>query len=148
MFWEAVYYKVDDKTSNTEEHKGRWVGVSHHACDLLTYLIYFPDTHKNVSRSAIRKADPNKGAIINKRLDQDSSDVTVISPMEFDILPTIPDLGEIVENITKPILRRSLRRHKRTPDPKKEKKRNYNKQKISPILHQNVNNNQATSTLH
>ena len=123
MFWEAVYYKVDDKISNTQERKGRWVGVSHHVGDLLTYLIYCPDTHKKISRSVIRTADPNKGAIINKCLYPDTSDVPVTSPEDSDILAAISDSGEIIGDITKPILRRLLRKHKGSPNLKKNKKR-------------------------
>ena len=71
MFWEAVYYKAKDKYPKSNERKGRWIGVSHHVGDMLTYFIYCEDTHQAVSRSSIRSTDPRKGGIINKFLDPD-----------------------------------------------------------------------------
>ena len=71
MFRQAVYFKAKDKCPKSNERKGRWLGVSNHVGDLLTYFIYFEDTKKVVSRSSIRSADPHRGGIINKHLDLD-----------------------------------------------------------------------------
>lgn len=71
MFWKAVYHKAEGKCPKSNKRKGRWLGVSHHVSDMLTYFIYCEDTNQVVSRSSIRSADPHRGGIINKRLDPD-----------------------------------------------------------------------------
>ena len=69
QFWEPVYYLIDEKTSNSKEQKGRWMGISPNVGDCLTYYIYCENTKCVISHSVIRTADPQKGAIINKVID-------------------------------------------------------------------------------
>ena len=71
QFWEPVYFLTDEKTPKSKEQKGRWLGLSHHVGDKLTYFIYCEHTGNVVSRSVICTADPKQGAIINKRIEPD-----------------------------------------------------------------------------
>ena len=45
------------------------MGISPNVGDCLTYYIYCEDTKRVISRSVIRTADPQKGAIINRVID-------------------------------------------------------------------------------
>ena len=40
QFWEPIYYLVDEKTPNSKERKGHWMGVSHNVGDKLTHTIF------------------------------------------------------------------------------------------------------------
>ena len=56
---EPVYVKVYDSTSfpsQSQEKKGRWMGVAEHAGDFLTYHVLSDDTMKVMPRSEIRSA--------------------------------------------------------------------------------------------
>ena len=62
-FWQPVYFKkTHDKwekfPSQTDEEKGRWVGVSESVGHAMTYMILNEDTNKIIHRSVIRAADP------------------------------------------------------------------------------------------
>ena len=76
---------VDEKTPKSKERKGRWLGLSHHVGDKLTYHVYCEDTLRVVSRSVIRIVDPFQGAIPNQQLDP---------PEESFIQDSIKDSGE------------------------------------------------------
>ena len=58
QFWEPIYFLVDEKTPKSKERKGRWLGLSHHVGDKLTYHIQCKDTLQVVSHSVICTADP------------------------------------------------------------------------------------------
>lgn len=59
-FWEPVYYATHDTTktfpSHCNEARGHFVGISEHCGDILTYLIYNPDTNRLLHRSDVRSA--------------------------------------------------------------------------------------------
>ena len=67
-FYEPVYYKIHDQDTKSPEEAGRWVGVDHNVGDKLSYHIYCPKTGYVITRSLVRTADPNRGAIINRTL--------------------------------------------------------------------------------
>lgn len=70
-----------------------------------TFFIYCPDTSKIVLRSDIRSADPKRGAIVNKQVDNDDPK----SDDKSDILlPKIPNSGEILEQSLKRLDRLKL----------------------------------------
>ena len=50
------------------ERLGGWVGVDKHIGDALTFKIYDPSTGEIVARSLVCTADPERGAIVNKRI--------------------------------------------------------------------------------
>ena len=60
-WWEPVYYLDDDGhfPSKTKEKRGRWVGISEHCGDALTWLILTDDTEKVIPRSVVRTAVDN-----------------------------------------------------------------------------------------
>ena len=71
-FWEPVYYKkAHDKWENfpseSDELKGRWVGVSESVGHAMTYQVLSEDTNKILHRSVIRTADPSWAK--NRRID-------------------------------------------------------------------------------
>jgi hypothetical protein len=62
-FWQPVYFLVDESeqhfTGKSKELRGRWVGISEHIGNKMTYKIITDDTGEEVCRSAIRLAlDP------------------------------------------------------------------------------------------
>ena len=96
QFWEPVYFLTDEKTPNSKERKGRWMGISPNVGDCLTYYIYCEDTRKVLSCSVIRTADPQKGGIINRRLDP-----IITNPHnEPDRVPqNLSDSGEFMKDL-------------------------------------------------
>ena len=65
-FWEPVYYVQDNKwPSERSKKKGHWVGIALNVGDALTYKILTDDTHKIITRSAVR----SRSETPNKRLD-------------------------------------------------------------------------------
>ena len=62
-FWQPVYFLEDESQqsfpSESKELRGRWVGISEHIGNRMTYKIITDDTGEEVCRSAIRSAlDP------------------------------------------------------------------------------------------
>jgi hypothetical protein len=62
-FWQPVYFLVDESGQHfpgkSKELRGRWVGISEHIGNKMTYKIITDDTGEEVCRSAIRLAlDP------------------------------------------------------------------------------------------
>jgi hypothetical protein len=62
-FWEPVYFLMDEKEQSfpgkSKELRGRWVGISEHIGNKMTYKIITDDTGEIICRSAIRTArDP------------------------------------------------------------------------------------------
>jgi hypothetical protein len=62
-FWQPVYFLVDKSEQHfpgkSKELRGRWVGISEHIGNKMTYKIIPDDTREEVCRSAIRSAlDP------------------------------------------------------------------------------------------
>lgn len=92
MFWEQIYFKTDEYTSNTKEGIGHCLGVSPYVGDKLTYFIYCPDNNCIVSCSNIWSADPFRGGIVNKRLDPDVYSEQDDSDM---LLGQLSDSGEM-----------------------------------------------------
>ena len=68
QFYEPVYFRIHDKDKRSPERLGRWVGVDKHIGDALTFKIYDPSTGEIVARSLVCTADPERGAIVNKRI--------------------------------------------------------------------------------
>ena len=62
-FWEPVYYLVDESEqhfpSKSKEMRGRWVGISEHIGNKMTYKIISDTTGNEICRSAIRTARDN-----------------------------------------------------------------------------------------
>ena len=71
QFFEPVYFRIHDRDKRSPEKFGRWVGVAKDIGDALTYKIYDPSTGEIVSRSLVRTADPDRGAIVNKKIHPD-----------------------------------------------------------------------------
>jgi hypothetical protein len=62
-FWQPVYFLVDESEQHfpgkSKELRGRWVGISEHISNKMTYKIITDNTGEEVCRSAIRSAlDP------------------------------------------------------------------------------------------
>jgi hypothetical protein len=62
-FWQPVYFLVDESEQHfpgkSKELRGRWVGISEHIGNKMTYKIITDDTGEEVCRSAMRSAlDP------------------------------------------------------------------------------------------
>ncbi len=55
MFWEPVYYKLDDNRfpSKSKEQLGRFVGISEHVGHAMTFKILTNDTNKVIHRSRV-----------------------------------------------------------------------------------------------
>ena len=68
------------------------MGISPTVGDKLIFFIYCPDINKVVSCSNIRSADPIRGTIINKIIDNEN----LTSDIKSDLsIPKISDSGEI-----------------------------------------------------
>ena len=74
QFWEPVYYKAVDSSfpSDSNEKRGRFVGIAEHVGHALTYKVLTDDTQKVIFRSQIRSA--LKGDEKNLRVDHDNDD--------------------------------------------------------------------------
>ena len=68
QFYEPVYYRLNDNDKNSPELEGRWIGIDHDVGDTLSYKIYSPSKDTVVTRSLVRTADPERGAIINRQI--------------------------------------------------------------------------------
>ena len=75
---------IDEKSPESGEAPGYWIGVSHHVGDHMTYHIYAHRSGKILQRSAIRSADPNKGGVVNNRInfsdDEEDEEPLIIDP--------------------------------------------------------------------
>ena len=72
QFYEPVYFRIHDKDKRSPEKLGRWVGVAKHIGDALTYKIYDPYTGEVIAQSLVHTADPERGAIVNKKIHPDT----------------------------------------------------------------------------
>ena len=59
---------MDEHSPGNQEAPGYWLGVSQSVGDLMTFNIWSDKTKKVLQRSAIRTADPRRGAIPNERI--------------------------------------------------------------------------------
>ena len=90
-FWEPVYYKKShDKwekfPSQSDEARGRWVGVSENVGHAMTYKILTDDTKKIICRSVIRSADPEWAK--NRRIDPDRKEAVLFERQKGRPFPT------------------------------------------------------------
>ena len=79
QFYEPVYFRLNDNDKKSPELEGRWVGVDRNVGDALTFKIYYPPTDLILSRSLVRTADPERGAIINRQIHPDTEMKPIIS---------------------------------------------------------------------
>ena len=88
QFWERVYFKVDEQHPESKEAPGYWMGVSDTVGDALTYDIWSDDTKRVIQRSAVRSADPNRGGILNRRVNfeedmDDDEQADIVEPSDI-----------------------------------------------------------------
>ncbi|OEU21625.1 hypothetical protein FRACYDRAFT_167569 [Fragilariopsis cylindrus CCMP1102] len=84
-FWEPVYYLVDKSEqhfpSKSKEMRGRWVGISEHIGNKMTYKIISDTTGNEICRSAIRTARDNT----MKNLREDPNEYLLGKEFEFPL---------------------------------------------------------------
>ena len=67
QFNEKVHFKIEEGHPGSKEAPGHWWGVSENVGDNMTFTIWSNGTKKEVHRSVVRSADPNRGGIPNLR---------------------------------------------------------------------------------
>jgi hypothetical protein len=89
-FWQPVYFLVDESEQNfqgkSKELCGRWVGISEHIGNKMTYKIITDDSGKEFCRSAIRLAlDPTMKNLCEDPIEIKKDPISledILSPVE------------------------------------------------------------------
>jgi hypothetical protein len=97
-WWEPVYYMHDGGyPSESQEKRGRWVGVCENIGDALTYWVLTDDTQKVIARSSIRSALDPMHVNIRANLPENSlSKDGEISDDDGDLPENAFDFGQVV----------------------------------------------------
>ncbi len=91
-WFEPVLYSVDHTfAADSPESSGRWVGIADTQGDALTYLILTDDTHKVITRSAVRSALDPRNPNLRARPNPSSGDGE--SPTHSPILLSASDVS-------------------------------------------------------